>query len=235
MRPKGFLIAAYVPLHFALASGHLRSAIAGKAVTAKGDPLPWYTYPAINFVASMNFADARVLEFGGGQSTGWWADRAAEVVTVELDPAWRAHLERTVGHLPNVTIGENAEGGRYDVVIVDGGERYSAAVEAAEVVTDDGLVIFDNSEGYWGKPGTFPIIDLMNEQGFSRVDFHGYQPGVRRHACTSLFFKNGCRFLTALGPPPGLTSRQRRRTETSYRSSASKSFPPREGPSVPST
>jgi hypothetical protein len=50
-------------------SGHFRSSVNGKALSQAGVPLPWYTYPAIDFLTQRDFRGRSVLEFGGGQST----------------------------------------------------------------------------------------------------------------------------------------------------------------------
>lgn len=202
-RLKGVVIGVYVPVHFAVASGHFRSALARKAVTRRGEPLPWYTYPAISYLSLLNFDGLRVLEFGGGQSTIWWADRAQRVTTVETDPEWFRYLQR-VANRPNVELrAEPAQptGSRFDIVIIDGGDRVHAAHLATEVVQPSGFIIFDNSESHWGVDESYPIIDLMNDRGFNRIDFHGYLPGVRRRGCTSLFFQDGCHLFRNLAPP----------------------------------
>ena len=197
---KGLLIGLYVPAHFALTTGHLRSAISRRAYDHNGQPVPWYTYPAIQYLATLDYTGCRVLEFGGGQSTLWWAERAAHVTTVELDPGWRDHLTGLLDGKATVCVEPPDE--TFDVAVIDGGNRQEAAAAAVERVANDGLIVVDNSEGYWGPPPTYPIIDLMNGRGFLRVDFHGYAPCMRRPSCTSLFFRRECRMLGGLPPPP---------------------------------
>ena len=50
------------------ASGHFRSAFAMRAMDRHGNPLPWYTYPAITMLQTQSFVDKVVHEFGAGQS-----------------------------------------------------------------------------------------------------------------------------------------------------------------------
>jgi hypothetical protein len=52
--------------------------------------------------------DYRVLEFGAGNSTCWWADRASKVVSVEHDPNWAEAVRNR--NLANVTVVERAMG-----------------------------------------------------------------------------------------------------------------------------
>ena len=52
------------------------------------DRLPWITFEAIDFAGTIVTPDSKVFEWGSGGSTLFWADRAAEVVSVEHDAAW---------------------------------------------------------------------------------------------------------------------------------------------------
>jgi len=97
-RPLGALANGIItPIRFSLATGHWKSSIAMSARAADGTPLPWYTYPAIDFLAQRDFSNCNVLEFGGGQSTLWWSARARSVLTIEEDAAWFARLQSQVG------------------------------------------------------------------------------------------------------------------------------------------
>ena len=78
---RNVVTAVLTPITTSYRTGHFRSSLKMAAVTRQGDPLPWYTYPAIDFLKDRNYAGKTVLEFGGGQSTLWWAAHAASVVT----------------------------------------------------------------------------------------------------------------------------------------------------------
>jgi hypothetical protein len=86
------------PIAFSYQTGHFRSSLRGEAVESHGEPIPWYTYPATWFLQQKNFTGKTVLEFGGGQSTLWWARRAAKVVVFEGDQLW---CERLKSSLPS--------------------------------------------------------------------------------------------------------------------------------------
>lgn len=55
--------------------------------------LPWLSFPAIDYLKRAARPTHRVFEFGGGGSTLFWADRVAEVVTVEHNAEWFAALQ----------------------------------------------------------------------------------------------------------------------------------------------
>jgi len=167
-----------------------------------GSPVPWYTYPAIQLVENKLYSDKRVAEFGAGNSTLWWAEKAQKVFSFEEDLGWYNYLKSRVPtnvelyHLPIDLSGleEKLPDQLFDVVIVDGFDRYKASLVARRIIQPDGVIILDNSEGYWGEDGTYPIMDYFRSEGFNRVDFYGFSPGVILPHCTSMFFK-GSTFL----------------------------------------
>src|SRR5229473_8504521 len=63
------LVGLGLPVKFSAMTGHFRSAISRKPVDGRGNPIPWYSYPAIHFLSSIIWEDCRVLEFGSGYST----------------------------------------------------------------------------------------------------------------------------------------------------------------------
>lgn len=53
------------PWLFVVRTCYFRSAIKQAAVDSSGDPIPWFTYPAIDFLRTRRYDGKRVLEFGG--------------------------------------------------------------------------------------------------------------------------------------------------------------------------
>lgn len=50
--------------------------------------LPWLTHPALEVIKSWDLSDKRVLEWGSGLSTLWWADKCKYVYSIEADFKW---------------------------------------------------------------------------------------------------------------------------------------------------
>ncbi len=185
------------PFRNAYRSGFIRSSFANRAVDRNGNPLPWYTYPSIDFLKTQDFEGKRVLEFGCGQSTPWWASRAAHVVGIEENVEWaKAIASRnlpnvTVKHVPRSTpnyrdhVLAYLEGQTFDVIIIDGGNRSSACKCALSVLAPGGAIICDNAEGYG-------MFDALRDSGLMRVDFYGSCPGVVLPHFTSIFFGPDC-------------------------------------------
>jgi len=179
---QNVVTAVLTPITTSYRTGHFRSSLKMAAVTRHGNPLPWYTYPAIDFLKDRNYAGKTVLEFGGGQSTLWWAAHAASVVTSEADRAWHDRIKS--GMPPNVDLNlvprENGKQDafhvsnmlatkpfqHYDVVIIDGLTPADLFDIASKYVAPNGIIICDNAEGYGFYEG-------FKDRGFSRVDFYG--------------------------------------------------------------
>lgn len=58
--------------------------------------LPWFSYAAIDFLATAVKPTDRVCELGGGGSTLWFAQRAGQIVTLESDPAWAGFIKQSL-------------------------------------------------------------------------------------------------------------------------------------------
>lgn len=176
----------------AMQLGWKRSFESGRPVDALGMPIPWYTYPAIEFLRTLNFEGRRVFEYGCGNSSIFWASRVEEIFAVENDLTWAAAMRSF--HVPGLTIIQaelkekyvNAPiplGGKFDLVIVDGRWRRACANVACDVVKDDGVIIFDNADWY---PDA--CADLRS-RGWFQVDFSGLGPINPYTWTTAIFFK----------------------------------------------
>ncbi len=56
------------------------------------DPKPWMVSRAVEWLEANVLATDRVLEFGGGVSSLWWAERCTYTFTAEASPIWAAKL-----------------------------------------------------------------------------------------------------------------------------------------------
>ena len=68
--------------------GWIRSFDTGAPVDAEGVSLPWVTYSFIDFIKDRITKKHLVFEFGSGNSTLFYAERAKHVVSVEHHQAW---------------------------------------------------------------------------------------------------------------------------------------------------
>jgi predicted O-methyltransferase YrrM len=185
------------PLRFSLQTGHWKSSLHQVAQSASGEALPWYTYPAIDFLAQRCFSSRTVLEFGGGQSTHWWAARAQKVMTIEESADWYVQLNSKIE--PNVSLHhvpvdfetrsivpvrrilENSGATSFDIIIIDGHLRRELVALAFEYLGPGGVIILDDAEGYG-------FYEEVKARRCCRVDFIGFAPGVSRRHCTALVY-----------------------------------------------
>src|SRR5678816_2352357 len=68
-----------------------------RSVAADGSPIPLMSYSFVEYVMGLDLSGCAVLEFGGGNSTLFWADRTKSVLTLEHDPGWH---ETVKGQMP---------------------------------------------------------------------------------------------------------------------------------------
>ncbi|MCX7049579.1 MAG: SAM-dependent methyltransferase [Candidatus Sumerlaeota bacterium] len=173
--------------------GHLGTIQKSECRDAQNNPLPWYTYPAIEFLDKLNLSDKTIFEYGSGFSTLYWAKRAKSVITIEDDKVWFDKISpqvppNTAIHLitdmdryaaaPRQTPGP---GGKYDVIVIDGKERYSCAQVAVSCVNDDGFIILDNADWF---PNT---VNFLSNAGMIRVDMIGLGP-INAYTWNTMFF-----------------------------------------------
>lgn len=66
-------------------------------VDGGGQPIPWYTYPAAEWLAARIRPTDSVFEFGAGHSSVWYGQHAARVVSVDDSAAWLEKVRPLVG------------------------------------------------------------------------------------------------------------------------------------------
>lgn len=177
------------------ASGWLNSIRLGRPVNAEGLPIPWYTYPAIDFLDQIVKPDWSVFEWGSGNSTLWWSSKVKSVVSVEDDQKWYHDVAGRVPANTKVLYRCGREycdcileypDRRFDVVVVDGSHRNEAAINAALKVKHGGILIFGNAD----NPEFNRSQSMMSAEGFYRLDFWGLIPSYLYKNCTSIYLRN---------------------------------------------
>jgi hypothetical protein len=190
-------------------SGWLNSIYGGLPVNAAGEPIPWYTYPATEFIENKIPPNATVFEWGCGHSTLWWARRAAQVRSVEGNHQWytqifgklpvNAKLSFAENQTSYVETIRNQDIGKFDVIVVDGDFRNECAEAAAAYLKPDGFIVFDNSDGREFDAG----VRHLNDVAKYRIDFFGIIPSFLYKNCTSVFFRDPA--MLARGALPSRT------------------------------
>jgi hypothetical protein len=204
------VLCVFAPLAYAVRSGQFRSAVTGKVVDRHGSPLPWLTYPSIDFLSSLDFTGKHVLEFGSGYSTLWWAARADSVVAFEADQRWKDSMadkmpaNATVVPLPtdpndkyhrtvNVEayLADHLGDRRFDVIVIDGADRVGTATASLPFLAEGGVFVTDNTDTFVHPDGATPLLDVFRRAGMKRVDFYGLGPSILFPQCTSIMYRDG--------------------------------------------
>jgi hypothetical protein len=189
--------------------GHLQSVRRCQSIDNSGEAIPWYTYPAVEFLKQFDYAGKAIFEYGSGNSTTFWSLRAASVVSVEDREDWVARLrpalpenvslryEPDIRRYPDV-IHEYTHG--FDIIIVDGlgraRTRMKCAKAALQHLNPGGMVILDNSDCLQGTAALLREADLL------QIDMSGFAPIAAQTQTTSLFFHRQCRLVPKTGRQP---------------------------------
>ncbi len=171
--------------------GQYRSIKLQQCENENGRGIPWYVYPAIEYLDSLDFSGLTVLEFGSGTGSYWWAERAKHVLSVEHNEDWfkKAAKEKLLNN-QSIVLAMEAEqyaqagsGKKFDIVIIDGEYRHRCATVVKSILNEKGIVLLDNSDWY---PDTAKY--LRENLDLIQVDFHGFGPINNYTWTTSLFF-----------------------------------------------
>jgi hypothetical protein len=181
-----------------LEDGWLRSFDEHRPVDFHGNPVPFITYPAMEFLARRARPDMTVFEYGSGASTLWWSKRVSWVGAAEHNQEWFEKVSKSAP--ANVQIYfesiEDKEtypklalrpGKHFSVVVIDGRLRVRCAPFAVQALRPDGVIIWDNSERKYYTPG----YQFLEGQGFRRLEFVGLAPGINEKSETSIFYRPG--------------------------------------------
>ncbi len=178
-----------------------------KCIDRNGDPIPWFSYPAIDFLSELNFSEKTVFEYGSGFSTLFWGAHAKSVIAVENNIAW---LEKIQPMAPtNCTIlqssldveeysGQISAYELFDVVVVDGYIpcRAACSEKALKHLKPGGIIILDNADRCLGSAA------ILRNAGLIQSDFTGFAPLSPHAQTTSVFFSRDYNFEPLKGYQP---------------------------------
>lgn len=188
-----------------------------ESIDLSGEARPWFTYPFIAFLEGRLKHELRLYEFGAGHSTLYYAKKLSVVHAVEHDTAWYEKVVKLndkeggkakikLETVPNEHLGKSlteishieesnayvesisSHGEKYDVVVVDGLFRNSCAINCVRFLTEQGVVIVDNTQN---ESEMKSCSDTLAEMGFRRLDFYGMCAIFSQLSCTTVFYRAG--------------------------------------------
>ncbi len=196
--------------------GLLKSSFRWASVNRCGNPIPWFTYPANEYLDNLDLAGKRIFEYGSGNSTLYFSARTGEMIAAEDDAAWK---EKVAGKLlgkatlifapdKQAYAGSIATaGGKFDVIIIDGSHRLECAQAAIPCLKTGGFVILDDSDDYTEVAETLRKADLI------QIDFHGFNP-INSYTKTTSFFLHSAfrpRYTGSQAPEHSIAHHARRK------------------------
>ena len=133
-------------------TGWINSFNQQKSIDLNGNPLPWVTYPLIDFIQDRLNKNLRIFEYGSGYSTLFYAPRVHSVTSVEHDKEWYLKIKTLIpenvflhhcelsnsGHYSNfINTGKIS----FDLVIIDGRDRVNCIKYSISKLSEMGVVI----------------------------------------------------------------------------------------------
>ena len=167
------------------------------------EPIPWVTYSFIDFIADRIQKSHTIFEFGSGNSTFYYAQRAKKVVSVEHDKAWYDKISATKPMNSEMIFCELQKNGDYskmpesmgqkfDIIIVDGRDRVNCCFHSIGALSESGVIVLDDSE----RESYADAVSFFRKEGFRELSFSGISPGLFYRKSTSIFYKdNNCLFI----------------------------------------
>jgi hypothetical protein len=167
-----------------------------QAVDGKGKALPWVTYSFIDFIKERINKSQHIFEYGSGNSTIFYAERAGSVTSVEHDKGWHDKVKNTSPANAEMIFCQLEKDGEYakkatllnkkfDIIIVDGRDRVNCCKYSVAALSSNGVLVLDDSE----REVYHPARVLLKEQGFKEISFSGISPGLFYEKATSVFYK----------------------------------------------
>lgn len=135
-------------------------------------PIPWVTHKAVLFLDQFmkDNPHAKVLEFGCGSSTLWFAQRTKNLVSIEHSAQWFNDInsmlhenekcfpvQLILHEMPYYSVCDNFPDNYFDLILVDGRNRSGCIKNAIRTLKHGGILMLDNAE----RPYYQKALDLL--------------------------------------------------------------------------
>ena len=173
-------------------------------VDRDGNPIPWYTFPAIEYLSQFDYSEKKIFEFGCGNSSLFWAKQAKQVISIEDNPNWFEKWQNEF-HEANLDVRWRDEGEIYenaifeeeslfDVIVVDGKRRADCCRTAVCKLAPGGMIILDDSDRINTSLEYKKSVEILKNADLIQVDFYGFCPMNNYTKTTSLFLRRDFNF-----------------------------------------
>jgi hypothetical protein len=164
-----------------------------------GDIIPWYCYSMVNFLKEkLQDSNIKIFEYGAGFSTLFYAKRSNTVISSETSTeckTWTEDSLKSLNLTAKITIedqdsfAESIEKHaiKFDLIIVDSIVRNECVNYATRNISDNGVILLDNSE----RSGYKKSFELMKSIGYKNLTFKGLKPFSQKFASSTIFYRSG--------------------------------------------
>lgn len=170
------------------------------SVNTNRQPIPWFTYSFIDFLDVRLTTNQSIFEYGSGNSTRYFAKKVKDITSLEHDRLWYEQGIKNKPENAEIVFCELDENGKYcrgaknskqkfNIIIVDGRDRVNCCLQSMDSLSEDGVLILDDSERAQYDVGRKALIN----NGFKEISFSGISPGLFYRKETSVFYRsNNC-------------------------------------------
>jgi hypothetical protein len=177
--------------------GWVKSCIEIKSIDNEGNPIPWFTYPCVDFLKEKTIIEATIFEYGLGNSSLFFQTRVKEIYGVESDKEWYKWIKKHTDDKANCNfilvelINEEYVNSishfnkKFDIILIDGFLRNECIFHSIKYLNEKGVIILDDSQLLQYKES----VDFLLNNGFKVLNFWGMTPITTFKKCTSIFYK----------------------------------------------
>jgi len=172
--------------------GFLASVNTQRSIDQHGKPIPWFTYPAIEYLDSLELDDALIFKWGSGNSIVYFSERCLSIGSIESDIRRLEFQRSNIRNNQLIHFRPELSEDYYlainhgihefcDIIIVDGKQRDKCCRQTIPKLKKSGILILDNSDRY---P---KLCQSLRDSSFIQIDFHGHGP-INSYTWTTSFF-----------------------------------------------
>lgn len=173
-----------------------------QSIGKNGEPIPWFTYPFIDFLKVRLNKNMKVFEFGSGNSTIWFAKRVSSIVSVEHNEKWYNKIREAIPQNAKIIFNNPTNENEYhkiiktmtdkfDLIIVDAIDRVNCLRVSKDHLSENGVIILDNSN----RPEYSDGINYLLKHNFKKIEFVGMTSSITTSSATTIFYKTDNCFL----------------------------------------
>lgn len=181
---------------YLLDTGWINSFIKKEPLDKYGSPIPWLTYPAINFLSERLNQNLMVFEYGSGNSTFYYSKIVKKVIAVEHNKEWYEKIKSKLPENSEIVFANLDCHGSYcqtikstkqnfDIIIIDAEDRANCIRNCLNNLSEIGVIILDDSERIEYIEG----IEFLKQKYFKRLDFWGISAGLIHQKATTIFYR----------------------------------------------